>query len=56
MKPDHFRARDYLGVVLLKEGKYEAAMAQFRESLRIHPDYTAALGNLELTRELMPPQ
>jgi tetratricopeptide (TPR) repeat protein len=43
---DNFIARDNLGLVPLEQGRMDAAVAQFREALRINPAYGEAHYNL----------
>jgi tetratricopeptide (TPR) repeat protein len=44
--PDNPNAHDALGLVLMREGKIDEAMAEFRTAQRLNPDLIAPLENL----------
>lgn len=44
--PDDSLSRFMLGQALAKMGRWEEAIAQFRETLRLKPDYSAAFAEL----------
>ena len=41
-------ARDYMGVALVNQGKYEQAIKYFREALEINPDLESAKQHLQV--------
>ena len=47
-KPKSAEAHNNLGLVWLNEGKIDLARNEFREALKIQPDYQAAQYNLNL--------
>jgi len=46
IKPDYAEAHNYIGMALLKSGRYEEAMSHFKKALQIKPDYMDAAKNL----------
>jgi len=53
--PDDHIAYNGLGAVLLRQGKLADAAEQFRQSLRLRPDYAPARKNLELIAAAVQP-
>ena len=52
LKPDYVRARVNLGSSLAALGRYDEAIAQFTEALRLQPDLDEARRNLEYATDL----
>jgi cytochrome c-type biogenesis protein CcmH/NrfG len=46
IKPDNVEAHDNLGNALAGQGRISKAMAEYRETLRLRPDWPPALGKL----------
>jgi tetratricopeptide (TPR) repeat protein len=49
--PNFVEAHNYVGVVLLKLGKVQEAIAHFSEAVRLKPDYAEARQNLNIALE-----
>jgi tetratricopeptide (TPR) repeat protein len=45
-------ARDYMGVALTRQKKYDEAIGYFQEALNINPGFTEARQHMELTRKM----
>jgi Flp pilus assembly protein TadD len=41
---------NYLGKILMREGKVSEAIVQFEEALRLHPDFPEAEENLRVAK------
>jgi len=46
--PAFKEAHNNLGILLVQSGRYEDAIGQFQEALKIKPDYETARRNLDL--------
>jgi tetratricopeptide (TPR) repeat protein len=56
LRPDHDRARNNLGVALMRQGKTDEAIRWFEEAVQGDPKYTDAKTNLENARKVQEQQ
>jgi len=53
INPAYFEAYDSWGIVALKQGRVDEAVAHFQAALQIKPDYAPARQHLERARSLL---